>query len=256
MFIFAKTTAIMPTSQTQQHYETHLGEYYSWMFGGIDDKTAEHKELFESLQLKPQTSGIAIDLGAGNGIQSIPLTELGYKVFAVDFSRKLLDELEAIKKDLPIEIIEADILHFNSYAHLQPELFVCMGDTLPHLSAIEDVRKLFQQVYNQLQPRGRFIISFRNLMHELKDSERFIPVRSDNDTIFTCFLEYFDDYVKVHDIIHKLENGAWKQKISVYKKLRLSGEIIMNMLQECNFKIASHSILNGMQLIVAEKENI
>lgn len=244
----------MPTSPTQQHYETHLADHYSWMLGGMEHKMTEHKQLFQSLQLKPSQSGIAIDLGAGNGMQSIPLAELGYQVSAVDFSGKLLTELEQSRQDLPIRIIEADILDFNQYAHLQPELVVCMGDTLPHLTSLEDLRKLFEQIHDQLQPGGQFILSFRDLSHELKGADRFIPVRSDNDVIFSCFLEYFEGHVQVHDIVHKRENGNWRQKVSTYQKLRLSAENVVPILKEVGFKIGSQSTFNVMQLIIAKRD--
>jgi 2-polyprenyl-3-methyl-5-hydroxy-6-metoxy-1,4-benzoquinol methylase len=44
----------------------------------------------------------AIDLGAGYGIQSIALANLGFRVRAVDFNRQLLEELSVNKKSLPI----------------------------------------------------------------------------------------------------------------------------------------------------------
>jgi 2-polyprenyl-3-methyl-5-hydroxy-6-metoxy-1,4-benzoquinol methylase len=224
------------------------------MFGGIEHKINEYRQLFQSLQLKPAQSGIAIDMGAGNGMQSIPLAELGFRVFAVDFSSKLLKELEQSRQNLPIKTIEADILDFNQYVHLQPELVVCMGDTLPHLPSLEDLQKLFEQIHAQLEPGGQFVVSFRNLSNELKGPERFIPVRSDSDTIFSCFLEYFDEYVQVHDIIHKRENAHWRQKVSTYKKLRLSAENVISILGEAGFKIASSTTFNGMQLITAKKD--
>lgn len=243
----------MNTSQTLQHYETHLADYYSWMFGGLEKKIAEHSELFRSLQLEPVNTAVAIDLGAGNGIQSIPLAEAGYNVTAIDFSNKLLTELETVKKDLPIQTIEADILAFDRYNHLQPELIVCMGDTLPHLPSLAHVQDLFQHIYQQLVSDGQFIVSFRDLSHELKSIERFIPVRSDNDTIFTCFLEYFEGHIMVHDIIQQRYEDIWRQKISSYKKLRLSADVVISLLKEIGFSIISHGTFSGMQLIVAKK---
>ncbi len=40
-------------------------------------------------------------------------------------------------------------------------------------------------------------------MYELTELDRFIPVKSDGSKIFTCFLEYEKETVKVHDIIYE-----------------------------------------------------
>lgn len=47
------------------------------------------------------------------------------------------------------------------------------------------------------------LLSFRDYSVPLQDEKRFIPVRSDEGRILTCFLEYSEDSVLVHDILHE-----------------------------------------------------
>ncbi len=49
-----------------------------------------------------------------------------------------------------------------------------------------------------------------------------IPVKSDEQTIFTCFLEYEANIVKVHDLVYQKDNNGWKLNKNFYRKLRLS----------------------------------
>lgn len=239
--------------QTKTHYEEHLAEHYGWMLGGLENRIEEQKELFLSLGIKADTAEKAIDLGAGNGVQSIALAELGLSVTAIDFSKKLLTELSQTAKGLPVEVIESDILAFENYSHLQAGLIVCMGDTLTHLDSLESVSELLYNAAQQLCKGGKLIISFRDMTVELKDENRFIPVRSDENTVFTCFLEFFPQYVKVFDIITKKENDGWRHRISSYNKLRLSVETVAQILHEAGLNMITKDTFNRMQLIVAQK---
>ena len=106
---------------------------------------------------------------------------------------------------------------------------------------------------NLLTDSGKLILSFRDLTYELRDEKRFIPVRSDENKIFTCFLEYFKDRVKVYDIVNEKFNGVWKQKINCYDKIKISEEEIKTILKMNKFKINFFDIKNGFITIICEK---
>lgn len=93
----------------KEHYDKHLSDFYSWMVGDFETKQREHQQFLEENNVIPNSTKIAIDLGAGNGIQSVSLAKLGFDVKAIDFNKQLLAELEINRRDLPIEIIEDDI---------------------------------------------------------------------------------------------------------------------------------------------------
>ncbi len=82
--------------------------------------------------------------------------------------------------NLNVEIIENDILNFNSYSNRNPELIVCMGDTLTHLGTLNFVSDLIKNCYNELSANGKLVLTFRDLTKELQGEERFTPVRSDD----------------------------------------------------------------------------
>lgn len=140
--------------------------------------------------------GLAIDLGAGSGFQSIPLAELGFSVVAVDFCEALLSELRDRAGNLPIRTIHDNILNFSKYVEEQAQVVVCMGDTLTHLESLDSVQSLLLSVEAVLAIDGKFILTFRDYVSvEPQGAQRFIPVQSDESTILTCFLEYREDVV-------------------------------------------------------------
>ena len=237
----------------KQHYAEVLSDVYSWMLGGFDRGISKNVRFFEQHQLSPIKSGIAVDLGAGCGFQSIPLARLGFSVTAIDLDAKLLDELKANSGDLKITVVRDDLINFERCVRKPIELITCMTDTILHLQSKEQVISLFQKVFTSLEKKGKFIITFRDLSLELLELDRFIPLQSDDKTIFTCFLEYQTDTVKVHDLVYRKERDDWKLNKSFYHKLRLSKQWVDKQLKETGFDRIDSNINNGLVTIIAVK---
>ena len=237
-----------------EHYNKVLSNVYSWMCGGFETAIRRNIDFFNKNNLKPKGSGVAIDLGAGCGFQSIPLAKAGYTVTAIDIDDKLLNELNENKGELPVTTIQQDLAEFDTYfSQKDAELIVCMTDTILHLKSKEKVISVFEKAYKTLENNGKFIITFRDLTFELKEIDRFLPVKSDDNIIFTCFLEYETNTVKVHDIIYKKSDKKWELFKSFYRKLRLSESWITEQLANSGFKEIESSCENGLITVIACK---
>ncbi len=240
-------------TSVKEHYDNLLAPLYAWISGGLELKLEENLKFFESHGIRPTRSGIAFDLGAGPGFQSIPLSQSGFKVIAMDLSRDLLAELISNAAGLPIVAIEDDLSNFTEHIHQRVELIVCMGDTITHLTSLEKVNTLIEDASQILEDNGRLIIGFRDLASELKGLDRFIPVRSNSERIFTCFLEYEKNHVNVHDIVHEKAGDRWVIKKSCFRKLRISAQWMSMCMQKSGFTIENVDYNNGMTTIIALK---
>ena len=118
----------------KKHYEHHLAEFYEWMVGDFDARQQEQQAYFEDNAIFPKSNHIAIDLGAGHGLQSVSLAKLGFEVKAIDFNILLLNSLQKRKGNLHIDLIESDLIDFRDKVK-ESELIVCMGDTISHLDS-------------------------------------------------------------------------------------------------------------------------
>ncbi len=237
-----------------EHYDRVLSNIYSWMFGGFETAIQKNILFLNKNNLNPKGSGIAIDLGSGCGFQSIPLAKAGYTVTAIDIDAKLLNELNENKGELSISTIQQDLVNFDThFSKKNAELIVCMTDTILHLESKEKVISVFDKVYKTLENNGKFIITFRDLTFELKEIDRFLPLKSDDNIIFTCFLEYETNTVKVHDIIYKKSDKKWELFKSFYRKLRLSESWITEQLANSGFKKIESSCENGLITVIACK---
>ncbi|HQO23569.1 MAG TPA: SAM-dependent methyltransferase, partial [Spirochaetota bacterium] len=164
-----------------------------------------------------------------------------------------LKELNENAHDLDIKMIESDICNYASYAGLNPELIVCMGDTLTHLAGTEEAELLIKNAYSELTAGGKLVLSFRDYSNPLTGAGRFIPVYSGENYIFTCFLEYSEDSVNVYDIVHERIESSWVQKISTYKKTIIRKDFIEKALIDLNFKIELFSVVKGLIAVIAVK---
>ena len=240
-------------ASVEQHYDQVLADVYSWMSGGFETALARNIEFFARHGIAPRKSAVAVDLGAGCGFQSIPLARLGFTVTAIDLDRKLLDELIEHAEDLEIDTIQGDLATFDNYVTEKIELAVCMVDTLLHLPSKNAVVTLLAKVHAALQDGGKLIVTFRDLSKELAELDRFIAVRSDADTIFTCFLEYEPDTVKVHDLVYRRQNSGWVLHKSFYRKLRLAEQWLVDRLRDTAFSAVDASTASGLVTIIATK---
>lgn len=237
----------------KEHYDNHLGNFYSWFTGDFDKNMEAFKTFCIDNGIVPNHSKYAIDLGAGNGIQSIALAQLGLSVKAIDFNTQLLAELESRRSNYPIEIVNEDIRLVSKYSSLQPDVIVCCGDTLPHLDSFEEVQKLIKDCFDTLNPKGKIVLTFRDYSTALEDTSRFIPVKSDAERILTCFLEYFPDKIRVTDLLHELDNGKWVQKVSSYTKTRITRDLVLTYLTDSGFDLVLDKMENRIITLIGEK---
>ena len=239
---------------TLNHYDAHLGPIYSWMVGDIDGAFARSAAELDTLDLPQLAAGTAVDLGAGFGLHAIPLAQRGYSVTAIDTCEPLLAQLRARSAALPIACVNADILGFSTYVRSTIDLVLCMGDTLTHMPDIASVESLFAEVVESLAKDGMFVASFRDYVSApLLADQRFILVRSDEHRILTCFLEYGDQHVTVHDLLHEWKDARWQQRVSSYRKLRLAPEWVASKLTERGLAVRRDAGPSGMVRIVATK---
>jgi SAM-dependent methyltransferase len=235
------------------HYKNLLAAVYSWMAGGEEEQIKGNRSFFKANGVIPFGCREAVDLGCGSGFQSIPLAENGFRVTAIDLSDTLLAELETRRNGLEIIPVHADLRDFAKFVPERVELVVCMGDTLTHLSGLNEIERLIRDIYDRLVEGGKLVLGFRNFMQELPREARTIPVRSDDATVFTCFLEYEEGHVVVNDVLYTRGVAGWELKKSFYKKLRLDPEKVLELLKGIGYHNSTLREERGIATIMAVK---
>jgi len=240
-------------TSVREHYERHLGSVYTWMLGDVDAAIERNRDALAGLGLQPGATGVAVDLGAGPGTHAIALARLGFRTIAVDNCALLNAELHE-RAAGAVEVVEADLLRFRAYCPPVVDAILCMGDTLTHLPSSAEVGRLLDDVAAALAPGGVFLTTFRDYAsRRLEGDDRFILVRADADRVLTCFLEYGNDTVTVHDLLHERDGATWKLRVSSYPKLRLDPARVVAHLEDSGLSVERDAASGGMVRIVARR---
>jgi SAM-dependent methyltransferase len=247
-------------ASVSEHYERLLSKHYTWMAGASFEEKVKEQNSFLSRTLGPLANNpeatLAVDLGCGPGFQTIALAQLGFSpVIAVDTSSELLAELRSRVGNFPVRIEKADLRDLSTIVPAgQATVIVCMGDTLTHLPGKGAVTGLFRRAFDALRPGGRFIITYRDLTTELCGTDRFIPIRSDEDKIMTCFLEFESaESVMVHDLIYIREGAGWSLSKSSYRKTRLGMDWMCEELGKAGFTAVSQDLSGRLVALAATR---
>jgi 2-polyprenyl-3-methyl-5-hydroxy-6-metoxy-1,4-benzoquinol methylase len=236
----------------KEHYDNHLGNFYSWMVGDFQSKASEFKDFLLANGILPRSTIRAIDLGSGHGIQTVPLAQIGFQVLAVDFNQQLLNELEKNTHGLSVKATNGDLRDFAQHSN-SPELVLCCGDTISHLESKQEIELLIRDIADALVKNGKLILSFRDYSKAFTGTERFIPVKNDSHRILTCFLEYDTDHVVITDLLHERSDAGWIQKVSSYQKVRITTEWIVQTLIKSGFQVDFNQIVNRLTTIIATR---
>lgn len=237
----------------ESHYENFLADKYSWMLGDLSVKEKDQLELFRSFEISPLANGVAWDLGAGSGIQSIPLEELGFQVLAIDFSEKLLSEIKTRKPNTTIRTKVADIRSRDLYQGVSPEILLCMGDTITHLESEKDWETTVSLWSSFLSPGSKLILGYRDLSYGKPGDKSIFVVRSEESQIFTCQLQFLENKVDITDIFHEKTDKGWTVTSSSYNKLILSIDDLIKTVSQKNFGLKRKDEKNGMKFLLFEK---
>lgn len=248
-------------ASVKDHYDAHLAPLYTWMRGGAEAPRLQFADFLRELSLHPIRRGAtALDLGAGSGFQTLPLAAAGFDTTAIDLSELLLAELtrDAATAGLTAHVhpILGDLCDVTWHAATTPpEVIVCMGDTLTHLTTLDQVTCLLTDSAAALAPGGHLILSFRDYSSARTGADRFIPVRSDADRIFTCFLEFSPTHLIVHDLVHSRDpaTSTWGLTVSTFQKVRLSPAVVRSQLLAEGLTLVRDDLTAGLATLVARK---
>lgn len=164
-----------------------------------------------------------LDLACGTGNMSLIFARDNYQVTGVDLSNGMLEVAREKAKEarLKINFIEADLCSFQ--LEEKYDLAISLFDSLNYILNLEDLKKVFQNVYYSLRDGGSFIFDVNTISRLMSIEPGTTILNGEN---YTCIWE---------DIVNK-EKKLWQVRLKIYHKD--TGEYHEEFHQETGYKIA------------------
>ena len=159
-----------------------IAENYSKIFP-LDPKRVS----FVSSLINTSSASI-LDVGCATGDLSIALAKKGHHMVGIDLNQKMIKiakhrqgELQKDVRDR-VEFLVTNMMDVDELGTF--DAVVCFGNTLPHLSSLNQIRTFFEKVFNALDANSSFVLQVLNYHKVLREGEKNFPVVDREDFTF------------------------------------------------------------------------
>ena len=193
-----------------------------------------YPEIFgEQLLLWLKRRGVSpensMDLGCGTGVLCRILQKEGIRAAGMDFSAGMIDIARQESPHIPFEV--ADMITYRP--EVQFDLVTCTGDALNHIPGLDDIGRIFDNVYAYTSPGGYFIFDILN-EQEVSTSE---PFEMDfTDTVRVWFQMTRPEENKVNLKVRVFENGVLQFEENIRETIHDPG-VICQLLRQSGFTV-------------------
>lgn len=197
------------------------------------------EQLLEWLAKNKINVSSSLDLGCGTGVLCEILHAQGIQANGMDFSEGMI----AIAKERNSEI-HYEVGDMITYLPTQKfDLVTCTGDALNHIMELQNIEKIFKNVYQYLSDDGYFIFDILN--------EKEVPMEEPIDlefseTIKAQFIVTHDAEGRVNLRTTVFENGVLKFVENIKETVHDEKEICQ-LLKKTGFELVqcSHHLLEN-----------
>lgn len=202
-------------------YDEAMGEY-------------DYDEVMRFLEEKICTLGSVLEMACGTG-NLTALLEEKYNIKAFDISEDMLKVAANKLRDKSI-LSKQDMRDFKYDEKFQN--IICFCDSLNYILKDDEVKKIFANVYNALDDRGKFIFDL-NTIYNFKNYFGDSVFYEDKDDYFYLWENFYDEdsNLNYYNLVIFEKNGDLFKK-SYEEHIEIGYEIadIKSWLMEAGFK--------------------
>lgn len=210
-----------------------------------------------------------LDAACGTGMHAIELARRGYRAAGADYSRGMVEAARLNAQTIGVSVLfrKAGFTELES-AFAESENFpfdavTCFGNSLPHLTARDEIKKALEDFAACLQPGGLLVLQNRNFDAVMSKRERWIGPQSHSeggtDWLFLRFYDFDPDGLITFNImrIKREAGGEWKQAVSTVRLYPLIQEELLKMLDESGFaEVRSYGMMTDTPFDPLTSENL
>ena len=210
-----------------------------------------------------------LDAACGTGMHAIELARRGYRAAGADLSRLMVEKSRQNADEAGAEVVfkPAGFIQlaetFEGEEIYPFDALICLGNSLPHLTSQEDIRKALVDFGACLRPGGLLILQNRNFDAVMAKRERWIGPQSrhegDREWLFLRFYDFDADGLITFNIIrlNREDDSPWTQNLSSVRLFPLMQEQLAQLLEESGFTdLRYYGIMDEVAFDPAGSENL
>ncbi|OIJ16669.1 SAM-dependent methyltransferase [Anaerobacillus alkalilacustris] len=184
--------------------------------------------------------GKILDVGCGTGNISIPLSQKGYEITAVDLSEEMLivAKEKSEMANTSIKFFQQDMRELEGLGSFDTIISLC--DSINYLNNEKEVEKTFEGVYNHLNDQGIFIFDVHSIykIESVFKGNTFAYNGEQISYIWECF-ESEESYSIEHDLSFFVENkqGLYERFDEIHKQRTYPVSFYQDALEKIGFKV-------------------
>ena len=135
----------------------------------------------------------AVDVACGTGLHVLALARLGVTVTGADLSEAMLAKAQehALEAGEDVRWIHAPMQQLATQLPAGAyEAVFCLGNSLPHLLKSADLEAACENFTTLLAPHGMLVLQILNYERILKEQERIVGIRRQDDMMFVRFYDF------------------------------------------------------------------
>lgn len=133
-----------------QHFYTRFADVYDLIF----PLTHHKKHVLNEFVYDKET---LLDIGSATGMMSQYIASLNKQVTAIDIDARMV----FLAQQKGVNALVTDMAQLNGMSETFDGI-LCLGNTLVHLSNLEEINQFFEDCYNRLNPNGQLLIQIIN----------------------------------------------------------------------------------------------
>ncbi|QDP40670.1 class I SAM-dependent DNA methyltransferase [Radiobacillus deserti] len=156
-----------------------------------------------------------LDLGCGTGAITRRLANNGHQLVGVDYSDDMLSQARSIAEEehVSIQWIHQDIRELSGVHNQDMAISFC--DVLNYITTEEEIRMVFQHVYESLKDGGLFLFDVHSIQHMEEDlkNQIFSEVYEDVSYVWMC-----ESGEEVGEVLHDLTFFVKEEGTELYQR--------------------------------------
>lgn len=177
-----------------------------------------------------------LDCACGTGQHVIMFNQMGFNAIGSDLSPAMIKKAKNYSKQYNIQCKYkiADFRNLNKVFEQKFDSVICVGNSLPHLLSIKDLKTALVNFYKILNKKGLLIIQQRNYDLLIKTKKRFFPVTLLDDEAFIYALDYESNKITFN--VLNIEFKTKKLEVFTTEYFPLKLNLLVKLLKDTGFK--------------------